>query len=1649
MKTKEDLLAHCRQYVDSISLWQCNIWEKTIVAYCKENDYSLDTYNDIPTKLEDQKRFTLLNVSQFLLAGGHLPHILPKEYAQLLEIYIKGIGNLSDTKGLFRIDVREKKTVEGNTSRLSAIYRSFFAAAAYGLTIDELVRGQIPDMGGGYFHVSYAPVLTAAILHGDTKAIEAVKQVLTSENNVGILTHDLITAIECNSNEELHSLLLDVLRAAKLQEGLRQSIVECGNEYNLTFYKRLLDVIAEENMLRYSSVRRSVQTWAGLGYAAVTDKDIKTIFEGIRRFLFHPEERTKAYVSDNALHVYLALYSAGSEDFTVAQHDALQLIDSEAPLQNRIAAIYYLDRSDHFEVTKHLSFFAQHLDDKFLLAFLVQQLHTEAWAEKVCYGTVKPVTGEKQRLFLTLFNHIFARQKEIKAKEVFKFKGFEWFSIQLERCNYVNALWFFASHLKTSESINDLLTMKLPTGEISFLCDYTYIDKEHSKPPVNSFMRHYYPLGSAEARRQFLIRTIFNSKDKVFNLLLSYFHSETFTEAEVKEIEKKLQSKVSDTRNKAVQALLTLPYTQLHAAYGRLLTTKGDHITAALTELREGNTQLTKDFAITAGASLAIEPIDYPGAEEGYGLYKVGTIPDIRPYNPFESSAEKKSLIGKLIGKVTGSNRADASLVFSYTYEELHKLYADLEKIIIDNADKEYKPHWGEAMTLGEKEFLHVGSEYSLDCLPYPELWKGFVADHPIKDEDLLGIDIMLRHIDNAHFYTLIELEADNNPFGRHDMCGKWKYAGHFKVIIEDLLTEVQKRNPTALFNAAYNLLALFYFYCPSNKFKNIYSKYTPSEGGIFGHYAFTGARSYAEACWQSETEKTRLTELLIAMYPKYVVNGDDDTPYWADRFFPNLLLLSDYNLQDRISDNAVMEILLNKDGYALRQECHAIYSHRANRLTIVYEKEEERDPRLNKEVYDNLRRFIDRIAQHLFKIELTRRNAPTVVSGLISHIGTAMTLQGSDYLIKAMQALGKDHLVAGGYGTEKRTVLTEIIRSSFPLPSDTPNSLSRISSDRLLELAYFAPQWQALVKAYLGWEGFDLAYYYFIAHTKEMSYDEKRAATVLYTDLAPEDLTDGAFDERLFHEAYTTVGEKRFDLFYKAARYIGNSNFHSRARRFADTALGKISEDTITEQILTKRNKDALCSLGLLPDRSDEALQCRYQLIQRFLKDSKQYGAQRQASEKRACEIALLNLSRGAGYADPIQLTWRMESLQVAENAEYLNGISVEDYTLSLNIAADGTNRLSIRQGEKKLKSVPTKIKKHPDYLRIATMGREWTQQYRRARAMMEDMMIRQTPLRPQDAEVIAHNPIVSPMFRQLLLSQGSTIGFYTDEGLETLSGIKAMDSSAPLTITHACQLYNDHSWSAWQHFVFSRKMVQPFKQVFREIYVPTPDEAGSYESRRYSGYQIQVRQTAAALRSRGWTADYESGLRKVFYRQGIAVELYAEADWFSPADVEAPAIEYVSFYPTRSHEHLKIEDIDPILYSEVMRDVDMAVSIAFVGGVDPETHNSTKELRAVIAECTAELLKLSNVTISDNFIHIRGTLANYTVHLGSGIVRQVGGMEIPIVPVHSQHRGKLYLPFMDEDPKTVEIISKMVLLAEDNKLKDPTILQAIKRNL
>ena len=171
----------------------------------------------------------------------------------------------------------------------------------------------------------------------------------------------------------------------------------------------------------------------------------------------------------------------------------------------------------------------------------------------------------------------------------------------------------------------------------------------------------------------------------------------------------------------------------------------------------------------------------------------------------------------------------------------------------------------------------------------------------------------------------------------------------------------------------------------------------------------------------------------------------------------------------------------------------------------------------------------------------------------------------------------------------------------------------------------------------------------------------------------------------------------------------------------------------------------------------------------------------------------------------------------------------------------------------------------------------------------------------------------------------------------------------------------------------------------------------------------------------------------------------MLAMADWFSPADIENPTLETVSFTHLKTYKNIPFSSIHPRIFSEVMRDVDLVVSVAHAGGVDPEASHSSIEMRAALLRETVRLFKLNNVTIEGSHALIKGTMGEYSVHLGSAVVHRVLSGYVSILPVHSQQRGRIFLPFVDDDPRSAELLSKVLLLARDKEIKDPLILQQL----
>jgi hypothetical protein len=71
---------------------------------------------------------------------------------------------------------------------------------------------------------------------------------------------------------------------------------------------------------------------------------------------------------------------------------------------------------------------------------------------------------------------------------------------------------------------------------------------------------------------------------------------------------------------------------------------------------------------------------------------------------------------------------------------------------------------------------------------------------------------------------------------------------------------------------------------------------------------------------------------------------------------------------------------------------------------------------------------------------------------------------------------------------------------------------------------------------------------------------------------------------------------------------------------------------------------------------------------------------------------------------------------------------------------------------------------------------------------------------------------------------------------------------------------------------------------------------------------------------------------------------------------------------------------------------------------------------------------------------------MGEYSVHLGSAVVHRVLSGYLSILPVQSQHRGRIFLPFVDDDPRSAELLAKVLLLARDKDIKDPLILQQLR---
>jgi hypothetical protein len=390
-------------------------------------------------------------------------------------------------------------------------------------------------------------------------------------------------------------------------------------------------------------------------------------------------------------------------------------------------------------------------------------------------------------------------------------------------------------------------------------------------------------------------------------------------------------------------------------------------------------------------------------------------------------------------------------------------------------------------------------------------------------------------------------------------------------------------------------------------------------------------------------------------------------------------------------------------------------------------------------------------------------------------------------------------------------------------------------------------------------------------------------------------------------------------------------------------------------------------------------------------------------------------------------------------------------DLAVTLSVTAEGTPELTVARAGRPLKSVPAALRKDPGIAALQARKADLAKQATRVRGSLEAAMVAQDAFTLADLADLRRHPVVAPMLATLAWVTedgvtrllGNRFGALPDEG----PGGSRRAPAGPLRIAHPVHFVADGTWVAWQERLFKSGCRQPFKQVFRELYVPTEEEVkGGPVSHRYDGHQVQPRQAQALLGSRGWVPSHETGdAARAFHAYGLVARVMADTGFLTAAEADLPSIDGVCF--TRRGDYLAqpLDAVPRVAFSEAMRDVDLMVSVAHAGGVDPEATASTTEMRAALVRETARLLKLGNIGFAGQHAVITGRLGEYSVHLGSGTVHRRPGGAVCIIPVGAQHRGRLFLPFADDDPKTAEIVAKVLLLARDHEIKDPTILEQL----
>jgi hypothetical protein len=1516
-------------------------------------------------------------------------------------------------------------------------------------------------------------LLAAAIEAGGSEG-EEVFQILCAsghnEHQIGGMGRHVTRALLNASRTDGWEFVEKLLLAAQREEGLRQVILETVDEAHPQAFRRMLKLILDENLARFSATVRAFDTWLGYQWDAVSAGVVNQTVEKMLLYLEDTAARDAALKDKEAEQVYLALWSRAFDDAVATVAPATELL-KHPNAEHRFVAAHLLDQLGLLASEKSL-----------ILALEDTDLRVST---RAVLGFQRGTDSRIKKLDL------FERLEKLVPRYPDKPEKLK------------PSVWPWTAYTVSRELVADTLVHNLGERSPARLIPHLPHLSARTRPQVIGLLAAQEKWDAAT--RDTLLALVGDPSRSVREAAIRHLAKCQITTEEAANLEKLLDRKTGDLRRGVLTLLARQVDEGVLASIDRLLDAKSQPQRLAGLELLR---QLVENQRCLDGSRqrAATYRERHPKLNEAE-QQQLDVVLDVRKEAPRLHDA-----LGLLRHEDRTWAPTPVSRPVQFHSPATGRIVAALAELFDRNAQQivTFKVQGGETIKRLLSDLNHgfpnpdpkrtVAEDR--EYLPMADVWENWwqTRGPELRDED--GMEL-LRAMAWYHFsvqpygdseeMSEQHREAARIIFGRTAMPEKgrsWK----IRTLLDWLLRFYPPPGGTEFaLDAAESALALV----PAAA-----RQMNAEDAARLRELEAAEEASPYQGDWQSRHEKLRLIQAktnwreagspygtwlevvknLYAFAPELWSSTLHARHWQLLRWLDEPVQPQEHGGRPGVSKSCCLArkratllplCLAHQAGGATDADIleQLLGERRASSFYSRYDFRElqmlsGRKPRPEFARFEFLFPFTAQCRQRILEVELTRGDNPTAASGPALSLSS---VEGVAKLSAVLRTLGRRNLVRGWARDNQsmETVMSHLIRCSFPLPGETAADFKReaiaakISEDRLVELAVYAPQWAEFVEHTLGWKPLTEAVWWIHAHTKGEDWTVDKEIRELWdadmsarTSLSAADLLEGGVDVAWFHRIHKMLGAKRWNALYEAAKFASTGAGHARAQLFADAMLGEVSKRELVQRITKKRYQDAVRALGLLPlaagAKRDTDLLDRYKVIQEFRRGSKEFGSQRQASEKRAAQIGQQNLARTAGYTDPIRLEWAMEAKAVEDLADGPIEVSADDVKVSLGIDPWGEIELNVTKEGKALSDIPARLKKHPKVAALRERKVELKRQASRIRPSLEQFMVRGDEFSGAELGGLMKHPLLAPMLKNLVLIGDGLMGYPVHEGkaLENQRGeVEAVKAGENLRIAHPHDLLPASAWHQWQKDCFARERIQPFKQVFRELYPLTETEKQeNFQTRRYAGHQVQPRQALALLGQRGWVHHPEEGVRKVFHDAGLVAWLHVQEGFFTPAEIEGLTLESVFFTKRDDPEPVRLEQLPPRLFSEAMRDLDLVVSVAHRGGVDPEASASTVEMRATLVQQTTQLLKLNNVQLKDRYALIKGELGEYSVHLGSAVTRKMPGETLFLVPVHSQHRGRLFLPFADDDPKTAEVMSKVLLLARDKEIKDPNILDQIR---